>query len=142
MDPDYKLRLRFPKGPIDLAEVTRAYVSIPLELIPAVDPLNNSGRDDILQKSAPTIQFFVESLKKTMTPWSGVLQWTVPSLSVKILRSWDTWDLIGVGFTILRPYYPGKPEGLEVEINCQKQPSGGKLDCEVVPWELPQLTIE
>lgn len=105
--------------------------------------LNNAGRDDILNMSAPAMQLLFDNLKEAMSPWSDVpKEWTVPPLSVKVIRNYETWDLTGISFTMSRPISPSKVEGLDIEINCQTHPSGSKSDCEVSLWELSQLTIE
>lgn len=138
----YKLRLRFPKGPIDLSEVTEVHVTIPLELIKCVDA--EMERQLILNKSAGTIKVFSKELRKALAPWSPLSPWIIPHLSRRVIRHKETLAIIGVGFTMLRPRDSGKGEGLTVEINSAASPSGGELNCEIVPWEFfdsPQTRI-
>jgi hypothetical protein len=134
MDLEYKLRLRFPNGPVVLSEVTGALVQIPLAVIKSVSVEKKEEWEVILRKSEGTIEAFCKELRKSLAPWSPLRKWDVFPLSIRPLRDEETSAIIGVGFIMLRLYDSGKPGGLGVEILCDASPSGGELGCEVMPW--------
>jgi hypothetical protein len=135
MDLEYKLRLRFPKGPVVLSEVTGALVQIPLGLIKSVSVEKKEEWGVILRKSESMIQVFCKELRKSLAPWSPLRKWNVFPLSIRPLRDEETSAIIGVGFIMLRLYDSGKPGGMGVEILCDTSSSGGELGCEIIPWE-------
>lgn len=140
------IRLRFPKGPINLEDVTTVDVEAPFDLYESMDMVVKDFKGDetpteIKQKTGPALTLLQQKLAVALTPWSEPVEWTVDPYSVKLLHHPETWALQGVGFVMTRPTPPDK-DGLMVEVFCGAKLEAGQLECEVIPWELSQLTIE
>lgn len=138
--------LLFPQGPINLSQISKAYITMPLPLIQYMDLLVSSfppsdSSTDIKTKAAPAVKVLREKLAEALSSGSSESQgWLVShDLAAFVHRARDGAQTpVAVGFVMLRGGGPGGVEGrgemLSVRVNCGDKPSGGRLDCEVVLW--------
>lgn len=141
MGLDYKLHLRCTRGEVNLPDITKVFVKIPISLIKSIGVEDHDRDEAIMKKSADTVKLFFEELKIALGPSSPCGEWAAGPCSVRPLRDLETGDLIGVGFRMSRPHKLGQVEDLDVDIYCDARPLGGELSCEVIDWGLVGVEI-
>jgi hypothetical protein len=132
--------LSFPHGNINLDQVAKAYVTMPLTLIQYMDTLvisfpSSASSDEIKLKAAPAAKILRKKLAEALANGSKS-QWVASNDPPPFIHRnrGVAGSPVAIGFVMQRRDMDGRKDVVSVRVNCGDSPSAGRLDCEVVPW--------
>ena len=129
--------ISFPQGSINLDQVAKAYVTMPLALIQYINTLvisfpPSASSDEIKAKAAPAAKILREKLTETLSSGSES-QW-VASNDPPLFIHRNRGVTQAIGFVMQRRDMDNRKDVVSVRVNCGDSPSVGRFYCEVVPW--------
>ncbi|KAL2171539.1 hypothetical protein VTG60DRAFT_2372 [Thermothelomyces hinnuleus] len=142
--PRIRVRLCFPQGHIDLAQVAAVHVEVPLALVEDMTNQEFHGDEtptEMQDKTGPAMFHIHDTMVAVLSARTDS-RWMPDFTPFKLLRVKDTWRHRGIGFTI-EQHSPAVRKDLEVDVICPSDLTPDEtLYCDVLPFKAPRLFIE
>ncbi|AEO59303.1 hypothetical protein MYCTH_2128358 [Thermothelomyces thermophilus ATCC 42464] len=142
--PRIHVRLCFPQGYIDLAQVAAVHVEVPLALVEDMTNQEFHGNETLTElqdKTGPAMFHIHDTVVAALSARTDS-RWMPDFTPFKLLRVKDTWQHLGIGFTI-EQHSTAVRKDLVVDVICPSDLTPDRtMYCDVLPFKPPRLSIE